>query len=44
MLEIVWQYDPSMEKQASPTSTATEARGLLENGNRDFAEFLSNTN
>ncbi len=44
MLEIVWQYDPSMEMQASPTSTATEARGLLENGNRDFAEFLSSTN
>jgi carbonic anhydrase len=42
MIEIVWQYDPSLQKGDPSPSSASEARRVLEDGNRDFAELLAN--
>ena len=41
MIEIVWQYDPSVQKQEPIPTSASEARRLLEEGNRDFAELVA---
>ena len=42
MIEIVWQYDPAVQKQEPIPASASEARGLLEDGNRAFAELVAN--
>lgn len=42
MIEIVWQYDPSLKEGEPSPASASEARRVLEGGNRDFAELLAN--
>jgi carbonic anhydrase len=44
MIEIVWQYDPSLQEGDPSPASAIEARRLLESGNRDFADLLANIN
>jgi carbonic anhydrase len=42
MLELVLQYDPSMQDGNSSPTTAREAQRLLEDGNQNFAKWLAN--
>ena len=41
MIEIVYRYDPNQPTQQRQPGTPGEARSLLEQGNRAFAELLS---
>jgi carbonic anhydrase len=44
MIEIVYRYDPNAQDPPRQPGTPAEARSLLEEGNRTFAELLSSVN